>query len=140
MAGLKPAACSCGGLAAGSGGNLAPPPNLTIRPCPPVPFDAHGWPFAGLGRCCSLAARGYPCSHPASCWAMLVGELAEQPEVPRPWWPRAGGGHGEGRVVDSPLRPCRPEACSGLTCPHDFPLPSHLYIEEVDIWHWAWDA
>ena len=82
----KPTSRGCGGLAAGGGGKLVSPPTLTTRPCPPIPFGAHGQPFAGHGCCCSLAACGCPSSYPMSYQAMLAGGLAKQPEVPEPWW------------------------------------------------------
>ena len=101
----KPAARGCGTPAAGSGGNLTPPPTLTICPCPPSPFDAHGQLFSTHGRCGDLATHGCPCSYPASCRPMPAGGPAKWLEVPGPWWARAEGWCGEGGVADTPLRP-----------------------------------
>ena len=101
----KPATRGCGGLATGSSGNLATTTNLTTDPCPPVPFDAHGWPFGGRRCCGKLAARGCPCSHAASCWGALLGGVGWRPEAPGLQWDGAGGGRGEGRVAGSPPRP-----------------------------------
>ena len=123
----EPAARGCGGPAASGGGNIATPPNLTTCPCPPIPFNASGWRFAGLGYCCSLATFCCPYSYPASCWAVLVGELAQWPEAPEPWWPRAGGGRGKGGVVDSPPRPRQPRPAVALPAPTLPPLESPLY-------------
>ena len=42
----EPATHGCGGLAASGGGNLAAATILTTHPCPPIPFDACGWPIS----------------------------------------------------------------------------------------------
>ena len=101
----EPAIHGCGGLAAGSGSNLAATTILITRPCPPIPFNTCGWPFGGRGCCSSLAAHGCPCSHSASCWGAPVGGPGEQLEAPGPRWGSAGGGHGKGGVAGSPPRP-----------------------------------
>ena len=88
----KPAAHSCGSPATGGSGNLATngggilatPPTLTTGPCPAFSLNACGWPFAGLGHCCGLAAHGCPSSHLEPCWVMPDGEPAKQPEAPEP--------------------------------------------------------
>ena len=107
----------CGSPATGNGGNLATPPTFTIRPYTPVPFNARGWPFTRHGHCCSLATRGCPSSHPASCWATPAGEPAERLEAPELWWDGAGGGHGEGGVADTSLRHCQPGLAMALPAP-----------------------
>ena len=123
----KPAAHACDGLATGSGGKLATSPTLTIHPCPPIPFDAYGWPFTWSGHCHSLATHGCPSSCPASHWATPAREPAERPEVPKPWWPGAGGGRAEGRVVDTLLRHHQPGPAMALPTPTlpppQLPLP-----------------
>ena len=100
----KPAIRSCGGPATDSGGNLASPPTLTIRPCPPVTFNAHGWPFSRNGRYGGLATHGCPSSHSASCRPTPAGEPAKQLEVPGPQWAGAEGECSEGGVAVSLLR------------------------------------
>ena len=123
----KKATCGCGSLAAGGGGNLAPPPTLTIHPCPPVPFGACGWPFSMHGCCGSLAARGCPSSHPASCQPTPAGGLAKQLEAPRLQWAGAGGGCGEGGVVVSLPRHRRPGLAMALPAPMLPPSQSPLH-------------
>ena len=134
----KPAACGCGGLASGGEGDLAPPPTLTTLPCPPIPFNTRGWHFSGQGCCGSLAARGCPCNHLVSCRGVPVGGPGEQPEVPG--WE----GELEGGVVKAGWRAHhRDPTDQGSQWPYlppRFPLPSHLYIEEVDIRRWARDT
>ena len=123
----KPAARSCGGLAAGSGGNLAPhqpSPSVPAPPSPSMPVARH---FGGHGHCSGLAACGCPCSHPASCQPTPAGEPAKQLEAPRPWWARAGGGHGEGGVADSLPRPCQSGPAVALPAPTLPPPQSPLH-------------
>ena len=123
----KPAAHGCGGLATSSGRNLATATNLTTRPCPPVPFDAHGWPFGRRGRCSVLAAHGCPCSYSASCRGVPVGGPGKRPEVPGPWWASAGGGRGEGGVAGSPPRPHQLGLALALPAPTLPPPKSPLH-------------
>ena len=95
----EPAAHGCGGLAAGSGGNLATPPILTTHPCPTIPFDTRGWPLASCGCCCGSAAHSCPSSCLVPCQSTLVGEPAKQLEAPKPWRARAEGEGSEGGVA-----------------------------------------
>ena len=136
----KPAARGCGGLATGGGGNLATATILTTHPSPPVPFNACGWPFSGQGRCGGLATCGYPCSHVASCQGGLVRGAGWRPEAPglrwascwKGAWRRQGGGFSAETLAD--------RGSQWPYLPPRFPLPRHLYIEEVDIWRWARDV
>ena len=131
--------------------NLATPPILTARPCPAIPFDTRGrpltglgcccatlvtrsWPLAALGCCCgSLATRGCPSSHPIPCQAMHQWE--NQPTGGR--HPSRGGPELEGGVVKAGWwAHCQDPTNQGLQWPYlvpCFPLPSCLFLEEVDI-------